>query len=38
MSRADITTAEMAPLYDAAACERHWRELLALFDAALTPS
>ncbi|HYQ25990.1 MAG TPA: dienelactone hydrolase family protein [Polyangiaceae bacterium] len=26
------------PVYDAAACERHWRELLALFHATLTPS
>jgi carboxymethylenebutenolidase len=26
------------PVYDAAASERHWRELLALFDATLTPS
>lgn len=26
------------PVYDAAACERHWRELLALFQATLVPS
>jgi len=26
------------PVYDAAASERHWRELLSLFDATLTPS
>ena len=29
----DLATGEIAPVYDTAAAERHWRTMIALFDA-----